>query len=194
MDARETAIQFAIADLDSGVEKSQRAACKKWRVPRSSLQERLNGSKPHAIAHSHQQRLTPEQEEFLVQWILDEDSRAQPPSHPRVREMATRILRMNGDTRPLGRRWIPQFLARNPRVASIVGRKIESARTTASNYNTINEWLELFERTRKMLGIPYENVWNFDETGVALGVCTNQQVIADARKKKAYNKSPESRE
>jgi hypothetical protein len=37
MDARETAIQFAIADLDSGVEKSQRAACKKWRVPRSSL-------------------------------------------------------------------------------------------------------------------------------------------------------------
>ena len=66
--------------------------------------------------------------------------------------------------------------------------------TTAANYNTINKWLELFERTRKMLGIPYENVWNFDETGVALGVCTNQQVIADARKKKAYNKSPESRE
>ena len=194
MDARETAIQFAIADLNSGVEKSQRAACKKWGIPRSSLQERLNGSKPHAIAHSHQQRLTPEQEEFLVQWILGEDSRAQPPSHPRMREMATRILRMNGDIRPLGRRWIPQFLARNPRVASIIGRKIESARTIAANYNTINEWLELFERTRKMLGIPYENVRNFDETGVALGVCTNQQVIADARKKKAYNKSPESRE
>jgi hypothetical protein len=33
MDARETAIQSAIADLISGVEKSQRAACKKWRVP-----------------------------------------------------------------------------------------------------------------------------------------------------------------
>jgi hypothetical protein len=43
-----------------------------------------------------------------------------------------------------------------------------------------------------MLGIPYENVWNFDKTGVVLGVCTNQQVIVDARKKKAYNKSLES--
>ncbi|KAF1927748.1 uncharacterized protein M421DRAFT_64606, partial [Didymella exigua CBS 183.55] len=52
------------------------------------------------------------------------------------------------------------FLARNPRVASIVGRKIKSARTTAANYNTIND-------------IPYKNVWSFDETGVALGVCTN---------------------
>lgn len=37
-------------------------------------------------------------------------------------------------------------------------------------------------------------MWNFDETRVALSVCTNQHVIADARKKKAYNKSPELRE
>jgi hypothetical protein len=37
MDPREVAIQSAIADLASGVEKSQRAACKKWGVPRSSL-------------------------------------------------------------------------------------------------------------------------------------------------------------
>ena len=103
MDPRETAIQSAIADLNSGVEKSQRAVCKKWGVPRSSLQERLNGRVPNAIAHHHQQRLTPEQEEFLVEWILDEDTRAQPPSHARVREMATRILRMNGDTQPLGK-------------------------------------------------------------------------------------------
>jgi hypothetical protein len=44
-----------------------------------------------------------------------------------------------------------------------------------------------------MLGIPYKNVWNFDETGVALGVCINQQVIADARKKKAYKKFLELR-
>jgi DNA-binding Lrp family transcriptional regulator len=193
MDAREVAIQCAIAELNSGVRISQRALAKKWGVPRSTLQERVKGRSRHAIAHSYQQRLTPEQEEFLVEWILDEDSRAQPPSHPRVREMATRILRMNGDTRPLGQLWVPHFLKRNPRVASIVGRKIESARTTAANYHTIKEWLELFERTRETLGIPYENVWNFDETGVALGVCTNQQVIADARKKKAYNKSPESR-
>lgn len=139
MDTRETAIQSAIADLNSGVEKSQRAVCKKWGVPRSSLQERLNGRVPNAIAHHHEQRLTPEQEEFLVEWILDEDTRAQPPSHARVREMATRILRMNGDTQPLGKRWIPHFLARQPRVASVVGRTIESARTTAANYNTIQE-------------------------------------------------------
>src|SRR3954471_13608165 len=33
-----------------------------------------------------------------------------------------------------------------------------------------------------------------DETGVALGVCTNTRVIASSLKKKAYVKSPENRE
>jgi len=194
MDPKEFAIQSAIADYNSGVFTSLRKAAERYGIAESTLRGRRRGQQPHAIAHQQQQRLTPEQEAFLIDWILDEDSRAQPPSHARVREMATRILRMNGDTQPLGKRWIPHFLARQPRVSSVVGRTIESARTTAANYNTIKEWLDHFDRITRELGIQCENMWNMDETGVALGVCTNQQVIADARKKKAYNGSPESRE
>ena len=194
MDPREVAFNNAIRDLNAGIFRSQRQAAQAYGVPRSSLQERMKGRQPHAIAHQQQQRLTPEQEAFLVDWILDEDSRAQPPSHPRVREMATRLLRMNGDHEPLGQLWIPHFIARNPRVASIVGRTIESARTTAASYETIRAFLELFERTRIELGIQYEDIWNMDETGVALGVCTNSQVVASSLKKKAYIKSPENRE
>ena len=128
MDAREVAIQNAIQDLNSGVFTSQRKAAKAYGVPRSSLQSRLAGRQTHAIAHQHQQRLTPDQEQFLVEWIIDEDSRAQPPTHTCVREMATWLLRMNGDNNPLGVEWISQFLSRQPRVASIVGRSIENPR------------------------------------------------------------------
>ncbi|UPX17329.1 uncharacterized protein EKO05_0007693 [Ascochyta rabiei] len=83
--------------------------------------------------------------------------------------MATLILHMNGDYEPLGHKWVTHFITRNPRVASIVGRKIKSARTTAANYETIRAFLELFERTRIKLGIQYEDIWNMDETGVGLG-------------------------
>lgn len=108
--------------------------------------------------------------------------------------MAGRILHMNGDYEPLGQLWVPHFIARNPRVALVVGRTIESARTTAANYETVKAFLELFERTRIELGIQYEDMWNMDETGCALGVCTNAQVLASSTKKKAYIKSPEDRE
>jgi hypothetical protein len=76
MDPKELAIQNAIADLDSGVFRSERAAARWHRVLRSTLQGRRSGQQPHAIAHSNQQRLTLEQEAFLVDWILEEDSRA----------------------------------------------------------------------------------------------------------------------
>lgn len=194
MDPHEAAIQSAIRDLNSGVFTSQRKAAAAYGVAESTLRGRLRGQQPHAIAHSNQQRLTPEQERFLVKWILEEDTRAQPPSHPRVREMATRILQMNGDYAPLGQLWVPHFIARNPQVASVIGRTIETARTTGAQYETVRAFLELFERTRIELGIQYEDIWNMDETGVALGVCTNTRVLASSSKKKAYIKSPEDRE
>jgi hypothetical protein len=102
MDSREVAIQSAISDLDSGIFRSVRAASKAWGVPRSTLQGRLAGRQSHAIAHQHQQRLSLEQEEDLVKWILDQDLRDQPPSHARLREMATKVLHENGDDAPLG--------------------------------------------------------------------------------------------
>ncbi|KAI0569292.1 HTH-psq domain containing protein [Pyrenophora tritici-repentis] len=75
MDPREVAYSNAIHDLNAGVFKSQRQAAKAYGVPRSSLQERINGRQPYAIAHQQQQRLTPEQEAFLVDCVrgLDND-------------------------------------------------------------------------------------------------------------------------
>ncbi|USP78609.1 hypothetical protein yc1106_05883 [Curvularia clavata] len=178
MDPKELAIQNAIADLNSGIFTSRRKAAKWYGISKSTIRGRQQGQQPHATAHQQQQRLTPEQETFLVDWILDEDSRAQPPSHLRVREMATRILHMNSDYEPLRQLWVPHFIARNPRVASIVGRKIESAHTTSANYKTVKAFLKLFKH----------------ETGVALEVYTNARVLASSSKKKAYIKSPEDRE
>jgi hypothetical protein len=86
------------------------------------------------------------------------------------------------------------FLKRNPRVASVVGRKIKAARAEGATLVQIRAFLELFERTRTRLGIRAEDIWNIDKTGKALGVCANTRVLASSQKKKAYHQSPENRE
>jgi hypothetical protein len=101
---------------------------------------------------------------------------------------------MNGDQNPVGKLWVSHFLHRNPRVASVVGRKIEAQRAEAATPEQVRAFLERFEATRRRLNIPMEDVYNMDETGVALGVCTNTRVLASSSKKKAYIKSPENRE
>ena len=66
MDARELAIQSAINDLNSGIYSSQRAAAKAYGIPRPTLSARIRGATDSRTSHQHQQRLTPLQEDFLV--------------------------------------------------------------------------------------------------------------------------------
>ena len=110
MSTRENMIHHAIDDVKTGVLPSQNAAADAYGLPRSTLQERIKGRKNARESHAHQQRLAPEQEEFLVEWILEEDQRGYPPSHSRAREMAARVLRMNGDTKPIGKKWLRKFM------------------------------------------------------------------------------------
>ncbi|KAF2006213.1 hypothetical protein P154DRAFT_255410 [Amniculicola lignicola CBS 123094] len=66
-------------------------------VSQSFLPTCLSGTTSRRASHQHRQRLTLLQEGFLVDWILEEDARGYPPPHARAREMANRILRVNGD-------------------------------------------------------------------------------------------------
>jgi hypothetical protein len=124
MDQREFMIQLALADLESGKYKSIRQAAKAYNVSRSTLANRQHGKPTRSVAHEQQQQPTPAQEEFLTGWILEQDLQGYAPSHTHVREMAARILRINGDAEPLGKAWIHKYMQLNPRVKSIIGRPI----------------------------------------------------------------------
>jgi hypothetical protein len=129
MSTNEFSITCAIQALQDTPTATKKGTAIAYNISRTTLRDRFTGKRqPREIAHQHRQRLSPPQETFLGDWILDEESRGYPPSHPRIRDMAARVLRMNGDERPLGKRWTDGFLRRNPRIASIIGRKIHANR------------------------------------------------------------------
>jgi hypothetical protein len=96
-------------------------------IPRTTLQARRSGASLANASH-HQQRLSPEQENILSDWIIDQEASGYAPSHARVREIATLMLGISGDTKPPGKIWVNTFIKRNSRVASVMGKPIESAR------------------------------------------------------------------
>ncbi|KAF2021059.1 hypothetical protein BU24DRAFT_457076 [Aaosphaeria arxii CBS 175.79] len=63
---RELSIRNAIAAYNADPAMSIRRAAQLHNVPRSTLTGRLKGANPHALAHQLQQRLTPEQEAWVV--------------------------------------------------------------------------------------------------------------------------------
>jgi hypothetical protein len=194
MAQREQQIQLALEDLRTGGCTSIRAAGTAYGIPESTLRARLNGTPNRRTAHQHRKRLSVLQEKFLVDWILEQESQGFPPSHARTREMATQIIRMNGDTKELGKRFIPKLIRDNPRIASVVGRPIEQARINGTNPEAIQEFYTLYERIVREFNIQPCNMWNMDEHGIALGVCANSYVLGSSENKRSYVKSPESRE
>lgn len=98
-------IQEAIEALENGQYNSERAVAKAYNI-RSTLCRRLMGVNNRRESHQHQQRSAPRQEEFIMEWIMNQHCVGLPPSHRRTRETATEILRLNGDPDSLGKDWV----------------------------------------------------------------------------------------
>jgi hypothetical protein len=166
MDSKEIALQKAIEDLNSGKIGSIRAAAKHYCVPRSTLLDRYHGTRTRRVAQQPSQRLTPNQEAFLADWIIEQYSQGFPPSHARVRDMAFRVLRMNGDASPLGKRWTDGFIARNPRVATCVGVTIDTKRIGRTQLEKMKPPFERHCYVCERHHIQEEDISNVDEPGM----------------------------
>jgi transposase len=122
----EKAVLAAIQDVENGV--SQRQAAERHRIPRSTLRHRLNGGQSPRKAHEGKQRLSKEQEEHLVTWIVVQESLGLTVTHQQVRELAERVLKASGDNQSLGKRWTEHFLQRNPKARTKRGKLMDSKR------------------------------------------------------------------
>ncbi|KAI0994849.1 hypothetical protein K3495_g13333 [Podosphaera aphanis] len=179
MSKREESIRRAILELVKDPNLSEKAVAADYNILRSTLRNRRAGGTSRAISKQPTQRSFPEQEKFLADWILEMGAQGFPPSHARTREMTCQITRSNGDTAPLGKEWVCKFIKRNPQISSVVGRRVESSR--------INE-VEVRHK------IKAEDMWNMDEQGLGLGICSNTMVVASSQVRRASVKSPEKRE
>jgi hypothetical protein len=185
MAQRERQIQLALEDFRIGSLASTRAAGAAYGILESTLRSRLNGTPNRRAAHQYCKRFSVLQEKFLLDWILEQEAQGFPPTHARTRDMATQIIRMHGDTKELGKRFIPKLILDDPRIASFIGRPFEQARINGTTPEAIQEFYTLYERIIRDCNIQPCNMWDMDEHGIVLGACTNSYVLGSSEKKRS---------
>ena len=77
--SREGRISLAIAAYRNNPKQSVRALAKAYDVPQSTLYTRIHGTPPRSEQRSINRKLSPTEEQSLVQWVLDLDRRGFPP-------------------------------------------------------------------------------------------------------------------
>ena len=90
--------------------------------------------------------------------------------------------RLHDSKATLGINWASTFIKRHSEVRTRYNRRISYQRAKQEDPRIINQWLNtVYEATQKH-GIHEDDIWNFDETGFAMGLCTTSKVITAAER------------
>jgi hypothetical protein len=163
--------------------QSVRALAAAYDVPKSTLQRRLHGIQARSETASVNRKLSPIEEQSLVQWILELDRRGFPPHIIDVRRMADALLAARGQDPPppsVGKKWVSRFIQSQPELQTKWTRRFNSQRASYEDPAIIAAWFKLVEETRQTYGVLDQDIYNFDETGFAMGVAATSKVVTSA--------------
>jgi hypothetical protein len=176
---KEARIILAIEAIRSSKIINSRSAAKLYRVPRSTLLDRMAGRTSRDETRSNCHKLSTLEEEVLVQYILDLDSRGFAPRLAGVEDMANYILESRGGER-VGKLWAHRFVQRQPALKTRFNRVYDFQRALCEDPELIGAWFRLVENMRAKYGILDCDFYNFDETGFMMGIICAAIVVTRA--------------
>jgi hypothetical protein len=107
------------------------------------------------------------------------DSRGAAPRPSMVREIANLLLARRG-TIPIetvGEKWVYNFTKRTPELRTRFSRRYDYKRAQQENPRVIQEWFNTVQATIQQYSILPKDIYNFDETGFAIGLTATAKVI-----------------
>jgi DDE superfamily endonuclease len=152
---------------------SGRTAAGVFKVSESTLRLRLQGIPPRLGSRSKFRLLSETEESVLIGWISSMERRGFPPFLIDVTRMAQTIIDKRGSRIPARRisdKWIYKFLDQHPELDKRLARNFDNQRAKTEDPKIINEWFQRVKQTKEEHGILDEDTYNFDETGVAIGI------------------------
>ncbi|RKK11087.1 hypothetical protein BFJ65_g15079 [Fusarium oxysporum f. sp. cepae] len=185
---------LALWALQNDPKLGLRPAARLYQVDYYALRRRQKGIQSRRDTIPNSRRLSDLEEQIIVQFILDLDSRGFPPRLRGVEEMANRLL-ADRDASPVGKRWASNFVRRQPDLKTRFFRKYDYQRAKCEDPTIIRDWFRLVKNTIAKYGISLADIYNFDETGFMMGVIASGMVITGVeRRGKAKSVQPGNRE
>jgi hypothetical protein len=192
--SKEARVQLALQALENNPKPSIRRAAELYEVNRNTLGNRKRGKPARCDTMPNSRILSELEEETIVQYILDLDSRGYPCRISVVKDIGNQLLTAR-NAQPVGKNWAINFINRQPELKSSYQRKYDYQRALCEDPKTIRNWFRLLENTIAKYGIQSDDIWNFDETGFAMGIISTGKVVTRAeRRGKRRSVQPGSRE
>ena len=173
---KESQLVLALAAIQANPKLSLRKVAKIYNVPLTTLINRRDGRQPKREISANCRKLSDSEEDAIVQYILDLDSRSFPPRLSGVRDMADRLLELRDGGR-VGVNWASTFVQRRPELKTRQNRRIDYQRVYCEDPDAYRAWFLLVRNTITKYGVHEEDIYNFDETGFVIGQISSEIVV-----------------
>ncbi|RYC80031.1 hypothetical protein BFJ63_vAg17088 [Fusarium oxysporum f. sp. narcissi] len=178
----EARMLLALQALQNDPKLSVRRAADIYKVNHMTLRRRQNGIQSRRDSIPKSRRLSDLEEQIIVQFILDLDSRGFPPRLRFVEEIANRLL-ADRDAPPVGKRWAHNFVRRHHDLKTRFFRKYDYQRAKCEDPTVIRNWFRLVANVIAKYGIRSDDIWNFDETGFLMGMIASGMVVTGSERR-----------
>jgi hypothetical protein len=175
-------VELALQAYTSREFRSLRRAAAAFNVQHQRLSDRLHGITPRSHTRPGIQKLTATEEQTIVQYILNLDSRGFAPRLCEVADMADKLLGVRGG-QPVGKCWAERFVTRSAELKMAFNRAKDRQRILQEDPEIISAWFKLVEDTKAKYGVHDDDVHNFDETGFQMGVIGSMKVVTGAERR-----------
>ena len=178
----ERSVILALSAIKNNSVQSTRHAATAYSIPRTTLRHRRAGRPARRDCQPNSKRLTKVEEEVIVAYILELDSRGFAPTLTAVRDMADQLLTARGAGN-VGIKWPNNFVKRQPELRVRLTRQQDRQRVLCEDPEVIRPWFELLHRTKEKYGILDEDTYNFDETGFMMGMISARSVVTASERR-----------
>ncbi|KAJ3464857.1 hypothetical protein MRS44_009643 [Fusarium solani] len=187
-------ILLALQALQTNPKLRIRRAASIYNVCPKKLGRRQKGMQSRRDWIPKSRKLSDLEEQIIIQFILDLDSRGFPPRLRGVEEMANRLL-ADRDSLPVGKRWASNFIKRHPDLKTRFFRKYDYQRAKCEDPTIIRNWFTLVANTIAKYGVRLDDIYNVDETGFMMGIIQSGMVVTGTdRRGKPKSVQPGNRE
>lgn len=126
--------------------------------------------------------LTLLEEDVVVQKVLELDARGFPPTIAVVQDMANQLLAVRTQRR-VGKQWPYRFIQRREELKTRFSRGYDFQRALCEDQDALMAWFRLVQNMRAKYGIQDCDMYNFDETGFAMGVIGSTIVVTGSERR-----------
>ena len=174
--SKERRVILATEAIQNNQNLSRRQAARIYKVPKTTLRNKINGRTSRDNSRHGRQKLTESEENAIIQYVLDLDERGFPPRIAGIENMANLLLKKR-DGGHVGGHWASRFIARQEKLKTRLNRVYDFQRVTCENPELINAWFKLVGNIKAKYGIKDNDLYNFNKTGFIISIIYNSLLI-----------------